>query len=180
MFLETFGFVRWASNLIGYKRASFGIIRPFNITSTRVYGVEMLTTAELSRLLVLELSATWMNPHNSVNEVTQRSTFIPFRSEWIVSPGVEVFKDLTIPDLPLDRASLGVRFHYQSWQAADPAGGIVLPARHLLDLNASVRLFHDQLTIRGSINNTLNEEITDIVGLPAPGRNVHMSFEGTW
>ena len=39
-YLDVFGFVRWANELVAYRRSAIGYVTPFTIGSARVAGLE--------------------------------------------------------------------------------------------------------------------------------------------
>jgi iron complex outermembrane receptor protein len=179
LYAQLAGFARFADELIAYRRSSFGVIRPYNVASARVLGLELAAAAKLWQLLELGLSLTALDPRDTSDERLLANDLLPLQSRLVVAPFVE----LATPPWPaagIDRAAIGARVGYRSSRLADPAGLVVLDEQGQLDLVASVSLLAERLAVRGSISNLLGAEGVDLVGYPLPGRAAHVEVEAWW
>ena len=173
------GFVFWreASELIGYRRSSFGVIRPYNTADARVYGIEAAGWLELFERLRLSAEATAMQP---VDTTAGRRTFgnqiLPYRARFVASSRAELHS-AALTRRNDNRVSLGVELLHRSSRYADPAGLIVINGHSALDVDLTVALFESRLFLRAICDNVLDARAYDSVGLPLPGRSFFASME---
>jgi vitamin B12 transporter len=180
LFADLFGFARFASDLIGYRRSSFGAATPYNLQSARVLGLELALGAQAFRMIRAELSATALDPRDTTEARRTTNDLLPFRSRLVTSPYAEVFAEPAFSALHLDRLALGARASYRSSEVADPAGLIVIEHRTLVDVDLVASFWGDSIVSRFRVANVFDVESFDVVGYPLPGRSVHGSLEAWW
>ncbi len=174
---DVFGFVREADDLVAYQRSSLGYVRPYNVGSARVAGLEALAAYSIAEHALFELSATLLDPRNTsagrpVNDV------LPYQPRLTFSPRIEV--QARLPVHPLDGGKLTVAYFYESRRFADFAGLVVIPDQGSLDIEAEVTAWRGLLAVRGRIANLLNQTRFDLVGYPLPGRAAYVAMEARW
>jgi iron complex outermembrane receptor protein len=172
-----FGFVREAQDLVAYQRSAMGYVRPFNVGSARVAGLEALAAYSIPQHALFELSATLLDPRNTsatrpVNDV------LPYQPRLTLSPRVEV--QARLPVQPLDGGKLAVAYFYESSRFADPAGLVLIPDQGSLDVEIEVTAWRGLLAVRGRIANLLDQTRFDLVGYPLPGRAAYAAMEAKW
>lgn len=172
-------FARFAADLIAYQRSSFGALRPFNLGSARVLGLEALCAARLWDALDLSATLTLTDPRDTSDGLTTQSV-IPFESTVVFSPRAGFELRELVRALRLDRLGAGSTFLYRSPRVADPAGLASLPSQVAWDVDAFVAFDRDRVVVRARVSNLLGDRSTDLVGYPLPGRAGHLSFEDWW
>jgi len=178
LWAQVVGFVRFADALIGYRRATFGAVRPYNTGSARVLGVEIASGARLWRRVDVGTSVTLLDPRDTSENRTVQSDLLPLQARLVVAPYLE----LSSPPWPLvglDRAAISVRYLHRASRVADPAGLILLDEQHDVELSASLA-FAERLALRGRVSNLLDRLSYDLIGYPLPGRAGHVSMEVWW
>jgi hypothetical protein len=100
---------------------------------------------------------------------------LPLMSRLVVSARVEPF--VTPGWRALDRAGVALAYFHRSSRYDDPAGLTVLPAQHVLDVEASTSHWGSRLLGRFAIRNVLDARQLDWIGLPLPGRSLHGELE---
>lgn len=178
-FLDLFGFVRSADDLVAWRRSSLGYVRPYNVGSARVMGLEGLGGVELWDFFRLELATTLLDPRDTTSTRTAANSYLPYRSRLIVSPMGEVHTR-AFQRFGVDNALLGVRYTYQSSRYADEAGLVVIPDQGTLDVEAEVRVLREQLSIRGRLANAMDQRRFDVIGYALAGRAVYGTLEARW
>lgn len=178
-FADLFAFVRQADDLIAWRRSSMGYVRPYNVGSARVAGIEWLGAVEAMDLLRLELAATLIDPRDTTASRTATNDLLPLRSRLVLSPLVQLHTH-AFRRMGIDRASIGARYVYQSSRYADEAGLVVIPAQGLLDLEAEVRTLQDRLAIRARVANALDQRRFDVIGYALATRALHTTAELAW
>lgn len=171
-----FGFSRFASNLIAFRRSSFGAARPFNVGSARLLGLEVAAGASVWSTVRAELALSTLDPRNTTEGRGPGNDILPFQSRLVVAPLLEFYRE-GLRRFAIDRLSLGARFLYRSSRVADPAGLVVLPEQRSLDLELSVLLWQKRIAGRFRVANALDTKNLDAVGLPLQGRSFHGSLE---
>lgn len=176
--LEAFAFARSADDLIRFRRTGFSSAAPFNVASARILGVESALASELFGLLRLEATATVMDPRETTADRALDPTtndLLPLMSRLVVGARVEPF---VAPGWRgLDRAGVALAYFHRSSRYDDPAGLTVLPAQHVLDVEASTSHGGSRLLGRFAIRNVLDARQLDWIGLPLPGRSLHGELE---
>jgi vitamin B12 transporter len=175
---QVVGFARLASDLIAYRRSSFGAVRPYNARSARVLGAELATGATLLRWLDLAASLTITDPRDTSDDRLVTANLLPFLSRLVASPSARL-RSPRWSALWLDEASVGISYLHRSSRVADPAGLILLEAQHFVDLDAAFA-FAETVTIRGRVANIGDQRSVDLVGYPLPGRSFHGLVEARW
>ncbi len=173
---ESFAFFREANELIGYRRSSFGVIRPYNTSKARVYGIESAGWLELFERVRVSATATALEPLDITPGRRLENRVLPYRSRLVASSRLELHS------APLARradsgVSVGVELLHRSSRYADPAGLIVIAGHTTLDLDLNVTLLKSRLSLRLACDNVLNARAYDSVGLPLPGRSLYASME---
>ncbi|PIE06004.1 MAG: TonB-dependent receptor [Sorangium cellulosum] len=175
-YLEIFAFNRWVSNLIAFQRSSFGVIRPFNVGTGRIAGLELAAGALWLNHIKTELNTTLLDPRDRTAGRSVGNDLLPFRSRFTASQGLEVFTQPTSHPI-IKRASLGTRLTHRSSRFADPAGLIVIKDHTTLDFELSAHFVDKSVAARLALRNALNEAHFDTVGYPLPGRSYYGSIE---
>ena len=173
--VEGFLFTRFASDLIAYRRSSFGVLTPYNVGAARVFGAELQLTGEaFHRHLEASLALTLLEPRDTSEGRTTTNDLLPFRSRLIVAPRITGHLGKR-RELGLDDATLGVAWIHQSSRVADPAGLVTIPAQDTVDVDAALAFHTSALRLR--VANVLDSARFDVVGYPLPGRSVHLAWE---
>ncbi|MBM4373973.1 MAG: TonB-dependent receptor [Deltaproteobacteria bacterium] len=172
------GFARFASDLVAFKRSSFGAVRPYNVGSGRTLGVEAALGLRVGEWLHSSLALTWLDPRDTSEGRLVKADLVPFRSRLVAAPAIELRAPGYRP-VSLDGASLTLRYLHRASRVADPAGLIVLPAQDLLEFEVEAR-FLRALVVRGRLTNLLDQRTVDLLGYPLPGRAAYATVESRW
>ena len=171
-------FVRFADSLIGFRRSSLGVIRPYNIGRARVLGAELAAGVRLWRVVEVGATMTAMDPRDTSDERTVSNDLLPYHARLMASGRVAVSSP-PWSALALDRAHIAARLSYRSSRVADPAGLIALAEQRQLDVEASLA-FAERVRVSGRMANALDESNFDLVGYPLAGRSLHALLESYW
>lgn len=177
--LEALVFGRVADDLVVYRRTSLGGVRPFNVAQALVVGAEAAGALDVLRHVRAEIAATVMDPRDTTAAPGERD-LLPYLARLVVAPSLEVYAEDPIDEVPIERAALAGRLVYRGERVADQAGLIVLPSQAWLDVEATVSLADERLALRARLANVLDDDATDTLGLPLPGRSVHVAAEAWW
>jgi vitamin B12 transporter len=175
--VDLFAFERLADNLVAYQRSSLGYVRPYNLGSARVAGVELLASYSPARFALFELSATVLDPRNT-SAVRPANDVLPYQPRLALVPRVEL--RARVHAGPVDSAKLVASYFYESSRYADPAGLVVIPEQGSLDLEAEVGALEDRLALRARLVNLLDQTRFDLIGYPLPGRAAYAALEAKW
>lgn len=175
---EIFGFARWTDDLIAYRRATIGYVRPFNVGTARVVGLESTLGVSPWRPIRAEIAATLLDPRDTSSESPTRGQLLPFRSRLVFAPRFEV-------EIPWggsgrvwpNRATLAADFVYQSSRFADPSGLVVIPDQGVLGSTVSAAWLRGVLVSRLRASNLLDSSRFDLIGYPLPNRALFLSLE---
>lgn len=173
---EAFAYFRDTDDLIGFRLASLGIVRPFNIGRARHLGLESALVLQLFDVVRLNGSLTLLEPRDTTPDRTLTNNQLPFRSRSVIAAGAEVAAAL--PALRADRLTFGVDYFRRAARFADNAGLVVIPTETAVDLRLSAAFFRERLWLRATVRNTFDERYLDSLGAPLPGRSVHAALEG--
>jgi iron complex outermembrane receptor protein len=176
-YLDVFGFVRFADELIAYRRASVGYVTPFNVGSARIAGLELLAGIRPLRWLLFELSGTLLDPRNTSQD-RPTNDLLPYQARLVAAPRIEA--NFRRPVRGIDRVKLDAIYFFESERYADPAGLVVIPAQQSLDLEAELAVLAEHLSMRVRLANVLDQERMDLIGYPLPGRAAYLSLEAKW
>ncbi|MCC6555148.1 MAG: TonB-dependent receptor [Polyangiaceae bacterium] len=176
VYLDVFGFTRFAADLIAFRRSSFGAARPFNVGSARLAGLEVAAGATVLRAIRAEAALTALDPRDTTEGRGTSNDILPFQSRLVAAPSVEIYQE-DLQRVPIDRISFGARFLYRTSRVADLAGLVVLPEQSSLDLELAVLLWQKRVAGRLRVANVLDTRNLDTIGLPLPGRSFHGSME---
>jgi vitamin B12 transporter len=175
--VDLFGFVRSASHLITYQRASIISVRPFNVASGRVAGLELLASYRPAPFALVELAATLLDPRNTA-ENRPVNQILPYQPRLVLAPRVELGSTLAAP--PIDSGKISFCYFFESSRYADLAGLEVIPAQGSLDAEGEVSVLDGHLTLRGRLANLLDQTRKDLIGYPLPGRTAYAALEAQW
>jgi vitamin B12 transporter len=178
--IDAFGFLRSASDLIAFRSTGVGTIRPFNVGSARVLGAEIASGAVLVRHLKNALSLTLLDPRDTTPGRGLVNDILPFESRLVAMDRLELFSEPAWPAFALDRAGLAARLRYRSSRFADPAGLVVIDGQTLFDLELTLLFLRRRLAARFAVDDVFDAPHFDVVGFPLPGRSFHATFEATW
>lgn len=178
--LEAFAFLREAENLIAYRRASLGIVRPYNTQSARLLGAEAAALVDVWSHLRAGTSLTLLDARDTTPQNPLRNDLLPLKSRLVLGPSVEVYDEGGYAPLEIDGAGLRIGALYRSSRYADNAGLVVLEPELVFDVDVILRFFRDRLRFSASVENALDARYLDIIGLPLPGRSFHLSAESWW
>jgi vitamin B12 transporter len=179
--VDVFAFVRVSSDLVAYERSSLGYVRPYNLDSGRVAGVEILAgyrPRPFARFEPrFELSATLLDPRNT-SAVRPANDVLPYQPRLALTPRFELRARARAG--PVDSQKITVSYFYESSRYADSAGLVVIPEQGSLDVEAEVGALGDGLALRGRVANLLDQTRFDLIGYPLPGRAAYVSLEAKW
>ena len=174
--VDFFGFVRDARRLVAYQRSSLGYVRPFNVGSARVSGLELLAGLRPVPFALFELAATVLDPRNtSVSHLV--NDILPYESRLTLVPRVAL---TARPAGFVERVELSGSYPYRSNWYADSAGLVVIPPQGSLDVDISAWMLREHLVARARLANALDQRRMDIVGYPLPGRAAYVALEASW
>jgi vitamin B12 transporter len=176
-YLEAFAFTRWVSDLVAFQRSSFGVVRPFNVGTARIMGLELASGAIWLDHITNELSVTLLDPRDVTEDRVVANDILPFRSRLVVAEKLELFTEPAVEALRLDRLALGARVSHRSSRYADPAGLIVIDPHTTVDFELSGHFLDRAVAGRLALRNAFDESQYDTVGYPLPGRSYHASVE---
>jgi iron complex outermembrane receptor protein len=179
VYLDAFGYARYASDLVAYTRTGQGFVRPYNVNSARVLGAELLAGARLTELVGLEVSCTFMDPRDTSEDRLTTNDVLPYRSKLLLSPRLSV-DWRRHRRLGLSGAGGQLSLLYQSSRYADPAGLAVIDEQLTTDLEVYAQGFDGLLTLRGRVADLFDAKRTDVVGYPLPGRSIYLGLEAQY
>jgi len=177
LWAEGFAFARGASDLIAYRRSSFGAVRPYNVSSARYLGLELTMALRALSHVGFEANATLLDPRDVTPGRALANDLIPFQSRLTTNARAELYHE---PRSIVDRVGVGASSHYRASRVADPAGLIVIGEQWTFGFDAAAELLQRRLGLHASVENVTNAEQVDIVGYPLPGRSYHASAEYWW
>lgn len=172
---EAFGFARWASDLIQYRRTSLNTVSPFNMGRARFMGVEVAASAVAWGIVQSRTALTLLDPRR-LGVDADDNPILPLQARLQVSQSLTAVSDLKRWGLGLGSAS--VHYRHQASRYMDPTGLIVLPAQHRLDADIRVEVPSLGLRLLFAVNNLTDNRMLDLLGLPLPGRAFNGSLEG--
>jgi iron complex outermembrane receptor protein len=176
-YIDLFGFVRAAEDLVAYQRSSLGYVRPFNLGSARVLGAELLAGLHPLPFVLIEVAATALDPRDTSNDRLPNDV-LPYHSKLTLVPRVEV--EARPGGTVVKRVKTSASYFYQSNRTADRAGLVIIPAQGSLDLDLEVAMFEEHLSARLRVANVLDQPRTDLVGYPLPSRAAYAALEARW
>lgn len=174
---ELFLFARFADDLVAYRRSSFGVVRPYNVASARVLGLELSAAAAALEHLRLDLALTLTDPRDTSEGRQLESDLLPFQSRLTGSARLELYGERIGG---ADRVAVAGSVRHRASRVADPAGLVVIAEEWTLGADSSVLLLERRLALRVAVENLLDAEQYDSVGMPLPRRSYHASAELWW
>lgn len=178
LYLDAFVYARWADALIAYKPVG-PYVRPYNVPSARVQGLEILLGSRVTDLVCLEITSTLMDPRDVSKRRQTINDLLPYRSRLLLAPRVRL--DWERPRANgISGAGAQLSALYQSSRFADPAGLGIIDEQLTFDFETYVAWFNGLLTMRGRVADLLDAKRTDLVGYPLPGRSVYVGLEARY
>jgi len=175
---DAFLFRRASDNLVRYRRTSLYAFAPYNVGSTVITGAEITLSAELPHGFATHSAFTLLDPRDTTQGRRGPNDVLPMTSQFTT------FQELRWTYLAkgalLERATVGARYYHRSNRYADPAGLIVLPALQSVDFHANAEFEKPRLGVSMALNNLLDQQTLDYLGLPVPGRSYHVSITCWW
>jgi len=175
--LDVFAFARDAQNLIAFERVtSAGAVRPHNVGSARVLGLELLASYAPVPVVLFELAATFLDPRSTVSGGPTNHV-LPYQQRMSLTPRVEWrsrYRGL------VSSSRLASALQLTSSRYADSAGLVVIPAQAAWEADAQLGLSDDRLVVRGRLSNLLDQAHFDLIGFPLPGRAAYIALEAQW
>ena len=178
--LETYAFRQDINNLVGWRRSSFGEIKPYNVGKARLEGLETLIGIELLSSIRIESGVTLLDPRDVSVDRTLKNDIIPFRSRLVADGMLEVHTSHIPPSLGLSRAAVSVHGSHRGSRYQDEPGLIIIPHSTTFDVGMNLLLRQLPLTIRASVYNLFNQSSFDSVGYPLPPRSLMLGAEFSW
>lgn len=177
LWADAFAFARVADDLVAFRRATFGTVRPYNVGRARFLGLELATAAQALDHARLDLALTLLDPRDISDDRQLESDLLPFQSRLVGSARLELYADRLAG---VDRVALATTVLHRGSRVADPAGLVVIDAQWTLGADLAVFVLERRLALRGAVENALDARQVDTVGMPLPGRSVHASAELWW
>lgn len=174
---DVFAFARIADDLVAYRRASFGAVRPYNVGRARFLGMELSAAARAFDHARLDVALTLLDPRDVSDGRQIERDLLPFQARLVGSARLELFAEELSR---VDRVAIGASTQHRSSRVADPAGLVVLDAQWNLGADLAVLLLDRRLALRLASENLLDGQQFDSVGLPLPGRRYYASAELWW
>jgi iron complex outermembrane receptor protein len=174
---DVFVFARVADDLVAYRRASFGAVRPYNVGRARFLGLEFSGNALAFDHARLDVALTLLDPRDLSEGRQIENTLLPFQARLVGSARLELFADGLGR---IDRVAVGASAQHRSSRVADPAGLVVIEEQWTLNSDLAVLLVDRRLALRLAAENLLDSEQFDSVGMPLPGRRYYGSAELWW
>ena len=178
--LEAYVFRQDIDKLIGWQHSSFGQIKPYNIGTARLQGIETAIGIELLSNIRVESDVTLLDPRDVTPNRTLKNDIIPFRSRLVADLGVELHTSHLPDSLGLSRAAVSIRGNHRGSRYQDATGLIIVPHSTTFDLGMNLMLRHLPLSIRASVYNVFNQPSFDVVGYPLPPRSLMLGAEFDW
>lgn len=179
--LDSFAFMRWADDLIRYRRTSLNAFSPYNVGSAKFRGVEAALASTLFDHVSLRSALTLVDGRETTARGTANPTandILPLLPRLVANQVAEIYD--RFPSLGLSRVALGATHFYRSNRYVDPAGLVTLPANQIWGAHASAEFKQPEMRLSVSGNNLLDARVLDIIGLPLPSRSFHASLEAWW
>ena len=176
---ELTGFARVADDLVAYRRTSLGGVRPFNVGQARVLGGELVAAADATGHVRADVAISVLNPRDASTPAAAAISCRTWRASSSRRPRGVAADEPFNPAL-LERLSLEGRLVFRGERVADPAGLVILGSQTWLEIEATVAFVDDRLALRARLANVLDDQATDLLGLPLPGRSVHVAAEAWW
>lgn len=178
--IESFAFVRYADGLIRFQPTGVNSAAPFNVSASRIIGLEAALGGELLELFRLDAAATLLDPKETTQDPVDDPTpndVLTLTSRLVATVRAEIFANRGLAALAQDRAGLALTYLHRSARHPDRAGLLVLPAQNLFDVEASSAHFGARLLARFAVRNVFDTRQLDLLGLPVPGRSIHGELE---
>lgn len=177
-YLDAFAFVRRADDLIAFQQNALGVIVPFNARSARIIGAEFAGGVAAFDAVRFDSTLSLLDPRDTSPDRLLHNDLLPYRSRLTTSQAIELY---TRPRLDaVQRAWVRAIFNHRASKLADRAGLIVIPAQTTLDAELGMALCEGCLEGQLAVRNLTAARQFDSVGLPLPGRSVHVALEGWW
>jgi iron complex outermembrane receptor protein len=164
-------FASVVSDLIQYQYAG-GRVRPKNLGSARILGVESEATLEFGRHARVVAAATFTDPRNTSTEYQQEGRQLPFRPRYRLYARPE-WRALQIGA----RVALGfyAELDATAGNYFDLPNTYQVPARFLWGAGVFADL-PGNFSLRASGQNLANSTISDLANYPLPGREIYLTL----
>jgi iron complex outermembrane receptor protein len=177
--LDAFAFVRSAGDLVAFRRSSLGYVRPYNVGSARLAGLELLAGAGFADFARLEVTATLLDARDTTEGRAAANDILPLRSRLVLVPRLEL-RTRALRGAGIDLVRLDTRYVHQASRYADEAGLVVIPAQGSLDVAMEVRLAREHVSVMARLADALDQARFDVIGYPLPGRAAFGAMELRW
>ncbi len=179
-YVDVTGFARLAENLIAYRQSRIDQIKPFNVTTARLLGVEALLGLDLLQHVRAQVSLSALDPRDVSPGAFAQSDLLPYSAQLALASRAEVYTNLEASVRFIDRVAIAASFSYRSGRVADPAGTFHLAEIRDLGLDASATFLGGRAAARFSVTNLLDVANQDMLGFALPGRAFHGSLEASF
>lgn len=166
-----------ASQLIAWRRSTFGQVQPYNVGSSRTLGLEVEGAAEWQRAVRFDGALSLVDPQDTSGGKGRKLAYLA---------GVVANLDLDLhlrgpaPAWGCKMAGLLLRWQYRNARSVVPSGDVTLPSASTVDVEVRYLLLPLPFTLRAAVYNLFEDSTTDLVGYPLPGRTYHGSVEFSW
>ncbi len=174
---EVFGFAQQVSQLITWRRSSFGEVRPYNVGKARLLGVEGAFGVGYREHLRFDQALTFLDARDVTPERTLQNDILPFRARWVASSSADLRFS---PERLIEQWGLTLRLFRRGARYAVPAGDVMLPGLTTVDVEGRIRPKCYPIWLRAAVVNLLDQQAQDLVGMPLPGRTYHVGLEYAW
>ncbi len=164
--VEARGFALFIEDLIRFERTAQYTVRPENIASGRIYGLELGAQAHYGERFSLSSSLTAMHTENVFGKQ------LPLRPplQALVRPQMQFHPDA------VDELAAFIELQHVSFVYLDEANLTHLPGRTLFSAGTSLTFWSSHLTVDARVNNVLDAQAIDVLSRPLPGRDYRMSL----
>jgi iron complex outermembrane receptor protein len=125
-----------------------------------------------------EVATTLLDPRETTGDARidpTRNDLLPLTSRFVAVSHLEFYAEPGRPGL--DTFSIGARHLHRSSRYEDPAGQTVLPAQNFLDLEAAASFLDGVFEAHLALRDVFDSRQYDLLGMPLPGRSVHLRGE---
>ncbi len=167
-YLETLYFDNRTEDLILFFPNSQRTVKPSNIGSARIKGIEVSASASPARSLTLSGNYTWMDAEDTSD--------IPY------------YRGNRLASIPAHEASFSARYSAGGWglewnllfigsNYLDKANMEKVPGREIHNLTVFLTPFSGPVRLSFEGRNLTGDQISDISGFPLPGRSFYVTLK---
>jgi iron complex outermembrane receptor protein len=163
---ELRGFVLFIDDLISYRRTSQFAYRAENVHSARVLGGELGLQGSYGRHLWVTSAMTAMHSRNQFDKA------LPLRPPLQVNvrPELALFPGFA------DRMTVYIEAEHTGFMYLDAANRTFVDERTILSAGVTLSLLRDRLLLSARAQNVLDDQATDMLSRPLPGRQIFVSI----